>query len=133
MEYIIPSLRIAKATDMDDVEALEEHIAQLIQLEEGHFITGFHQQVVKDQQKAWHDCHIKTKQFAKGYLVLLYDNKFIKHPGKLQMHWLGLYLVYSINFGGAVQLEQLDGAVLLTLVSGSLLKPHRMGLGLRNA
>ena len=30
MEYIIPSLRIATTMDMDDVEALEEHIAELI-------------------------------------------------------------------------------------------------------
>ena len=65
MEYIIPSLRIAKATDMDDVEALEEHITQLIQLEEDHFIAGFHQQVVKDRQKVWHDRHIKNKPFRK--------------------------------------------------------------------
>ena len=48
MEYMVPSLCIAAATDMDDVDTLEEHIAQLIQLEEDHFIAGFHQQVVKD-------------------------------------------------------------------------------------
>ena len=59
------------------------------------------------------------------YLVLLYDSKFIKHPGKLQMHWLGPYLVHSITYGGVVQLQQLDGAVLPTLVNGSRLKPYR--------
>ena len=57
---------------------------------------------MKDQQKAWHDRHIKYKQFATGDLVLLYDSKFIKHPGKLQMHLLGPYLVQSITSGGAV-------------------------------
>ena len=71
MEYIVPSLRIAAATGMDDPEALEECIAQLIQLEEDHFIASFHQQVAKDRHKAWHDCHIKKKQFAEGDLVLL--------------------------------------------------------------
>ena len=49
MEYIIPSLRIVVVTDMDDVEVLEERIAQLTQLEEDCFITGFHQQVAKDR------------------------------------------------------------------------------------
>ena len=130
MEYIVPSLCITAVTGMDDVEALEERIAQLIQLEEGHFITGFHQQVVKDRQKAWHDCHIKKKQFVKGDLVLLYDSKLIKHPGKLQMHWLGLYLVHSITSGGAVQLQQLDGKVLTTLVNGSRLNPYRLRLAM---
>ena len=42
MEYLVPSLRIAAATGMDDVEALEECIAQLGQLEEDRFIAGFH-------------------------------------------------------------------------------------------
>ena len=61
MEYIAPILRIAIATGMDDAEALEEHVAQWIQLEEDCFIASFQQQVVKDQQKAWHDRHIKKK------------------------------------------------------------------------
>ena len=43
MEYIIPSLRIAAATGMDDVAALEEHVAHLIHLQEDCFIVGFHQ------------------------------------------------------------------------------------------
>ena len=49
MEYIVPSLRITMEMGMDDVEALEECILQLIQLEEDHFIVGFHQHVVKDR------------------------------------------------------------------------------------
>ena len=104
MEYIVPSLHITVVMGMDDVEALEERVAQLIQLEEDHFIAGFQQQVAKDGQKAWHDRHIKHKQFVTGDLVLLYDSKFIKHPSKLQTHQLGPYLVQSITCGGVVQL-----------------------------
>ena len=59
--------------------------------------------------------------------MLLYDNKFIKHPGKLQMHWLGPYLIQSITSGGAVQLQQLDVAMLSKLINGSRLKPYRTG------
>ena len=61
MEYIVPSLRIATTTGMDDESALKEHVVQLIQLEEDSFIAGFHQCVEKDRQKAWHDHHIKNK------------------------------------------------------------------------
>ena len=32
------------------------------------------------------------------------DNKFTKHPGKLQMHWLGMYVINSITIGGELQL-----------------------------
>ena len=83
MEYIVPSLRIAATTGMDDEAALEEHVVQLIQLEEDNFIAGFHQRIEKDRQKAWHDRHIKNKQFQQGDLVLLYNRKFLKHPGNI--------------------------------------------------
>ena len=131
MEYIVPSLRIAVETNMDDVESLEEHIAQLIHLEEDRFIAGFNQRVAKDRQKAQHDRHIKHKQFVEGDLVLLYENKFIKHPCKLHMRQLGPYLIHSITYGGAVQLHQLDGMVFSTLIIGSCLKPYMTGLELR--
>ena len=76
MEYIVPSLCIAAVTGMDGEVVLEEHVAQLIQLENDRFIVGFHQRVEKDRQKAWDDYNIKKKQFQQGDLVLLYDSKF---------------------------------------------------------
>jgi hypothetical protein len=63
----------------------------LVELEEDIFITGFHQQVHKEREEAYHDRHIKKKEFNKGDLVLVYDSKFMKHPGKFRMHWLGPY------------------------------------------
>ena len=65
--------------------------------------------------------------------MLLYASKFIKHPGNLQMHWLGRYLVHSITSGGAIQLQHLDGIVLPTLVNGSHLNPYRTGPELRTS
>jgi hypothetical protein len=55
-------------------------------MEEDKILEGFHQQVQKEREKYWHDKHIKKKTFKKGDLVLMYDNKFIQHPGKLRMH-----------------------------------------------
>ena len=86
MEYIVPSLHIIAVTGMDDEGELEECLAQLVHLEEYRFVTIFHQCVEKDQQKTWHDQHIKNTHFQKGDLLLLYDSKFVKHPSKLQMH-----------------------------------------------
>jgi len=54
MEYIVPSLRIALFTKMSESGALEERLSQLMELEEYRFIAGFHQQVQKARQKAWH-------------------------------------------------------------------------------
>ena len=56
-----------------------------------------------------------------------------KHLGKLQMYWLGPYVINSITMGGVIQLQPLDGVMLPKLVNGSRLKPYRMGPMLRDA
>ena len=89
MEYVAPSLKIATLTKMTHVEIVNERLLHLLGLEEDRFIAGFHQQVQKAREKAWHDRHIKNKSFKVGDLVLLYDSKFAKFPGKFFMHWLG--------------------------------------------
>ena len=43
MEYIVPSLRIAAFTNMAEPDIMEEHLAQLVALEEDRFIANFHQ------------------------------------------------------------------------------------------
>jgi hypothetical protein len=93
-------LRIAAFTDMDDTGIVQERLAQLVELEEDRFIAGFHQQVQKEREKAYHDRHIKKKSFKQGDLVLVYDNKFMKHPGKFRTHWLGPYEVAYVMEGG---------------------------------
>jgi hypothetical protein len=72
----------------------------LVELEEDRFIVGFHQQVQKEREKAYHDRHIRKKAFNQGDLVLVYDKKFMKHPGKFKTHWLGSYEVAYVTEGG---------------------------------
>jgi len=71
MEYIVPSLHIAALIEMEDHETLEEHFAQIMELEEDFFLVGFHQQVKKECKKAWHDRYIKLHMFKVDDLVLL--------------------------------------------------------------
>jgi hypothetical protein len=81
----------------------------LLQLEEDQFVAGFHQHVQKAREKAWHDRHIKHKKFQVGHLVLLYKTKFMHHPMKFQMHWLGPYVIKHVTKACVVQLERLNG------------------------
>ena len=55
-------------------------------MEEDNILAGFHQEVQKARDKAWHDRHIKRKNFKEEDLVLVYDNKSLQHIGKLRMH-----------------------------------------------
>jgi len=109
MEFIVPSLRIEMIIDLSDSSKIEEILSQLVQLEEYQFLADFHQQVQKEREKEWHDRHIKHKKFQVGELVLLYESKFMQHPGKFQMHWLGPYVIQHVTKVVVVQLETLNG------------------------
>jgi hypothetical protein len=49
--------------------------------------------------------------------VLLYDSKFLQHPGKFHMHWLGPYMTRFVIEVGVVKLEKLDGEVMEGMVN----------------
>lgn len=53
-----------------------------MKLKEDRFLAGFHQQVQKEQEKSWQDQHIKLHTFKVNDVVLLYQSKFDKFPGK---------------------------------------------------
>lgn len=86
IEFVIPSLLVAQATKLSEEGLIKSHLAELMGLEEDIFLAHCHQTIEKLHKKAWHDRHIKRKEFDKGDLVLLYDIKYNKHPGKLEMH-----------------------------------------------
>jgi hypothetical protein len=94
----------------------------LVELEEDKFIEGFHQQIHKEREKAYHDRHIKNKAFKQGDLVLIYDSKFIRHPGKFRTHCLGPYEITYVKEGGYTQLKTLNGEWKEGLVNGRWLK-----------
>jgi hypothetical protein len=58
--------------------------------------------VHKSRDKSWHDRHIKRKHFKEGHLVLVYDSKYLQHPGKLRIHWLGPYELKTVTEWGVV-------------------------------
>ena len=55
---------------------------QLQKLEEDKIMAIQHQEAQKQQQKAWPDKNIKTKNISIGDLVLLYDNRIKGKPRK---------------------------------------------------
>jgi hypothetical protein len=109
MEYLVPRLRISSFTDMDDIGIVQERLTQLVELEEDKFVARFHQQVQKEREKAYHDRHIKKKEFRQGDLVLVYRSKFIKNPWKFRTHLLMPYEITYVIEGGDAQLNTLKG------------------------
>jgi hypothetical protein len=109
LEFLEPSLRLAAITNMTEKCAVKEILNQLMEMEEDRILVGFHQEVKKSRDNAWHDRHIKRKSFKEGDLVFLYDSKFFQHHGKFRMHWIGPYEVNTVTDGGFVQLKDLEG------------------------
>jgi hypothetical protein len=60
-----------------------------------------------------------------GDLVFLYDNNFLQHPGKFQIHWLGLYVIIFVTEVGVVQLDKLNEETIEGLINGNRLKLYR--------
>jgi hypothetical protein len=125
MEFILPILRIVEITNLSNSDAIEEGLAQLLYLEEDRFVAALHQQVQKVRENAWHDRHIKQKNFQVGDLVLLYDSKFMQHPRKFRMHWLGRYAIQNVTETSVVQFETLNGEVFGGMVNEIQLKLYR--------
>ena len=68
------------------------------------------------------------RTFKVNDLVLLYDSKFDKFPGKFRMNSLGPYVVKEVTDGGAVHLVKLNGEPFPGRVNGSHLKLYMGGL-----
>ena len=47
LEFMVPSLRIATITNMSESGATHERLSQLMEMEEGRIMEGFHQEVQK--------------------------------------------------------------------------------------
>jgi hypothetical protein len=109
---------------MLEEELVSQRLIELQELEETRILADFHQSAEKARHKAWHDRHIKTKVFVQGEKVILYDSRYQKHPGKLNMHWLGPFIVAEIRPYGVVRLAQLDGMLGPIWVNGTRLKPY---------
>jgi hypothetical protein len=60
-----------------------------MEMKEDRILAVFHQEVQKARDKYLHERHIKRKSFKEGDLFFPYDSKFLQHPRKFKIHWLG--------------------------------------------
>ena len=48
MELIVSSLSVASITNLMEENVIQKHLQELMELERGRFIVGFHQKVEKE-------------------------------------------------------------------------------------
>ena len=119
IEFLVPTLRVAKELNWTEHELLER-VEQLEKLDETQLLAFVGMYVEKRRRKQWFDKNLKERNFAVGDLVLLYTLK--KNKRKLKKRGLGPYVIHSLLSSGAVKLATLDGEEMSAFINGSRLK-----------
>ncbi|KAL3701656.1 hypothetical protein R1sor_019678 [Riccia sorocarpa] len=89
IEFEVPTYRILCEERLFDEDSQDHRHQQLIKLEEDREQSK--EDVAAIQQKENHDKRIRKIDVKDKDLVLLYDNRHIKFPGKLHLRWMGPY------------------------------------------
>ena len=88
IELELLSLRIAINERLGEVELLEARINMLKKLDETRSQAYLNTAAFQKWCKSYYDSKMKDKNIGPTDLVLLYDSKFQKFPGKFRLHWL---------------------------------------------
>jgi hypothetical protein len=124
IELELPSLRIALEERLDEPTSLEVRIAMLEKLDEIRGQAYLNTAAIQKWCKTYYDSKIKTKVIKDGDLVLLYDSRFQKFPGKFKIRWQGPYKVVKAYDNGSFDLEDFQGNPLPTRINGNRLKVY---------
>ena len=105
------------------IEDLAQRLTEIDLLEECRFEALEHTKVIQRNRKEQFDQRLpRSNVITKASLVLLYDSRHRDYPSKLQMRWLGPYLVCRVYENGSLQVEDLSGQLLDIRVNGSRVK-----------
>ena len=108
----IPNLHAAIEL-LDDTQPPEQCLIQLALVDESRRQSLQHNEAHKKRVKSSFDCHITTRSFTEGELVLFYDlAKEALGPGKFETLWKGPYIIKFCLRQGAYILMEPDGTYL---------------------
>lgn len=121
----LPSLRIAIDERLGDVESLEVRVNLLEKLDEIRSQAYLNTVATQKWRISYYDSKMIPKNIGPTDLVLFYDSRFQKFPGKFGLHWLGPYKVHIIYSNGSLDLKDFSGNILPTRLNGNRLKVYR--------
>ncbi|KAJ9562176.1 hypothetical protein OSB04_007336 [Centaurea solstitialis] len=113
-----------KALNFDYKDAAERRLLQLSELDELRLDSYENSRIFKEKTKKWHDNRIVRREFREGDLVLLYNSRVKRFPGKLRTRWSGPFTVVRVFPYGAVEVS-CESRVFK--VNGQRLKLYRAG------
>jgi transposase InsO family protein len=124
IELEIPTLRIAIEERLDDEASLQNRLSMLEQLDETRAQAYLNNEAIQRHRKTYYDSKLTPKVINDNDLVLLYDSRFQKFPGKFRMRWFGPYKVLKAYPNGSFELQDFEGNIHDTRYNGYRLKPY---------
>ena len=124
IEMELPSLRIALDNRLGDAASLRERYTMLEKLDETRARAYLNMIAIQKHRKTYYDSKLIPKNLNENDLVLLYDNRFQKFPGKFKMRWFGPYRVLKSYPNGSLELQDFGGRIHATRYNGERLKSY---------
>ena len=124
IEKEIPTLRVALDARLGERESLQARLMELTRLDELRMLAQQSLEAMQRRRKAWHDRHIKVRQFKIGEQVLIYDSRYYKFPRKLQIRWLGPFKILDAFDNGSLLVQDLEETVLPFCVNALRVKHY---------
>ncbi|GKC65212.1 ribonuclease H-like domain-containing protein [Tanacetum coccineum] len=108
---------------MDLTAAAKNRFMELNELMELRDDAYENTRIYKERTKKWHDSRLRgDKYFKVGDLVLLFNSRFKKHPGKLKSRWYGPNVVKTVYPYGTIEIT--DKNRVSFKVNGQRLKKY---------
>ena len=89
-------------------KSLEDRLHKLVELDQARLVSLQNLEAMQRRRKAWHDRNIKIREFSKGDLVLIYDSRYYRFPGKLSIRWLGPFRVVEVFDNGSLSVQDIN-------------------------
>jgi hypothetical protein len=124
IEVELPSLRVAISERLDDQASLRERLDTLERLDEIRSQAFMNMEAIQKQKKSYYDSKLQPKVLKENDLVLLYDSRFQKFPGKFKMRWFGPYKILKAYSNGSMELMDFAGNIHATRYNGYRLKKY---------
>jgi hypothetical protein len=109
---------------LGDEESLKQRYEMLEKLEETRGQAYLNMVVAQKHRKTYYDSKLEPKVLKENDLILLYDSRFSKFPGKFKMRWFGPYRILKSYPNGSMELQDFAGVVHSTRYNGHRLKPY---------
>ncbi|XP_049344596.1 uncharacterized protein LOC125808959 [Solanum verrucosum] len=124
-EVEIPSLRIIVEAEIEDTEWVKSRLEQLALIDEKRLTSICFGQLYQQRMARAYNKKVRPRNFEVGQLVV---KRILPHQdeakGKFAPNWQGPYVIKQVLSKGALQLANMEGKAIDTIVNADSIKRY---------